>query len=61
MGGLFSSPKTVEPPTVPDPEPIPEIGIDTDKKPSRRKHRGRTETVITGELEPVTTKKTLLG
>lgn len=59
MGQLFSSPKTVKTPVVPEAEAIPEIGIDTEDK--TRKRRGRSETVITGELEPVTTKKTLLG
>lgn len=59
MGGLFSSPKTVKAPALPDLEQIPEIGIDTDT--TRRKRRGRGETVITGELAPETTKKTLLG
>ena len=57
--GLFGSPKSVTAPPVPEPEPIPTAG-DVDR-PVRKKHRGRSETVITGELEPITTKKTLLG
>lgn len=57
MGGLFKSPKTAKAPPVPDVEAIPTVG--DVKKPKRR--RGRGETILTGELEPVTTKKTLLG
>lgn len=32
MGQLFSSPKTVKTPVVPEAEAIPEIGIDTEDK-----------------------------
>lgn len=59
MGGLFKSPETIKAPIVPEPEPIPTVG-DVDK-PARKRRRGRGETILTGELEPVTTKKTLLG
>ena len=59
MGGLFRSPKTIAAPIVPEVEPIPTVG-DIDK-PARKRRRGRGETILTGELEPVTTKKTLLG
>lgn len=62
MGGL--TPKTVKAPPVPEPEPIPEIDeevSDVEKKRALRR-RGRRQTIITGELEPVTTgKKRLLG
>jgi len=57
MGGLFKSPKTVKALPVPEVEAIP-----TAQEPTKRKRRrGRGETILTGELEPVTTKKTLLG
>ena len=60
MGNLFSSQKQVKPPPVPDPEPIPELSVDTgDTK--KKKRASRSETIITGELVPQTTKKTLLG
>lgn len=57
MGGLFKKPETVKPPTVPDVEAIPTVG----DKPARKRRRGRGDTILTGELEPATTKKTLLG
>lgn len=61
MGGLFKTPKPIEMPVVEE-EP-PEIVSETVKgegaKPRRRK--GRAETIITGELEPVTKGMTLLG
>jgi len=59
MGQLFSSPKSIKTPPVPDPEPIPEIG--KEDKNTRKRRSGRTDTILTGELEPVTSKKTLLG
>lgn len=58
MRGLFGTPKSVTAPVIPDPEAIPTVA---DKPAARKRSRGRSETVITGELEPVTTKKTLLG
>lgn len=61
MGQLFSSPKTVKLPPVADPEPIPELTVDTDETKKGKKRPSRGETIITGELAPVTTKKTLLG
>lgn len=60
MGGLFSSPKSVKLPPVPDPEPIPELSVDTGET-KKKKRTGRSETIVTGELEPVTTRKFLLG
>jgi hypothetical protein len=61
MGQLFSSPKT-KIPVLPEPEaePMPELSVDDDKG-KRKRYKGRSETIITGELEPVTNKKTLLG
>lgn len=63
MGGMFSSPKSVKMPPIPEPEPepLPELTIDEDTKGKRKRYKGRSDTIITGELEPVTTKKTLLG
>ncbi len=61
MGGIFSSPKTQKPPPLPEEEVLPTTMPDDPSVGKRRKHRGRSETRITGELEPVTTKKTLLG
>ncbi len=56
MGGLFKSPETVKAPIVPDVEAVPKVG----DKPARKRRRGG-DTILTGELEPTTTKKTLLG
>lgn len=59
MGGMFSKPKTVKPPPLPPPAAVPEIE-EEEIKPRRR--RGRRETFVTGELEPVSIgRKTLLG
>ncbi len=60
MGNLFSSPKSVKLPPVTDPEPIPELSVDTGET-EKKKRKSRSETIVTGELEPVTTKKFLLG
>lgn len=61
MSGLFKTPESIKMPVVEE-EP-PEIVSESIKgeaaKPKRRK--GRAETIITGELEPVTAGKTLLG
>lgn len=60
MGNLFGSQKQVKPPPVAPVEPIPELSVDTgDTK--KKKRASRSETIITGELVPQTTKKTLLG
>lgn len=64
MSGLFPKPKTVTPPPVkPEPEMITETVEDAGEAEKRaaRRRRGRRETVLTGSLEPETTKKTLLG
>jgi len=60
MGGLFSKP---EPMTMPEVKESPEVVSEAIKgegaKPKKRK--GRAETIVTGELEPITQGKTLLG
>lgn len=60
MGGLFSKPKPITMPEVKEP---PEIVTEGLKGPGDKpkKKKGRPETIITGELEPITTGKTLLG
>lgn len=64
-GGAFRKPKAVTPPPLPPPEPEPvmetvEQAGEAERRRAMRR-RGRTKTVITGALEPETTKKTLLG
>jgi len=61
MGGMFSSPKSVKPPPVPPPEAIPEADIEAGEEARRRRRKGRSATILTGELVPETQKKTLLG
>ena len=62
MGRLiFPKTETVKLPPAADPEPIPELTVDTDETAKGRKKVSRAETIITGELAPATTKKTLLG
>ena len=65
MGAMFSKPKSIDAPPVPDPAPIPEVDTDAlDDELARRRRRrsGRGKTVLTGELEPgMVGKKTLLG
>lgn len=60
MGGLFSKP---EPITMPEVKEPPEIVSEGVKGPGDkpRKKKGQAETILTGELEPETTGKTLLG
>lgn len=60
MAALFSSPKKVKAPPLPPPLAIPEIDEDEVRK-SVRSRRGRRYTKVTGELEPSTKKKVLLG
>ena len=59
MGGLFPKPKPIVMPEVKELEP-PEI-IAEEIQPDKKKRKGREETIITGDLEPATTGKTLLG
>lgn len=63
MGGLFSKPKKVRMPPVPEPEPMPEsLGETGEEARKMRKRKGRGKTIITGELEPeFVGKKRLLG
>jgi hypothetical protein len=62
MGGLFSSPSPPTP-AVPPPPPVPEVDEEAKRRAQLRARRrsGRSETIVTGELEPITTKKRLLG
>jgi hypothetical protein len=64
MASLFSSPKSVKAPPVPEPELEPEVDEevgDIEKRRARRR-RGRRQAILTGELVPESTgKKTLLG
>lgn len=60
LGGLFSKPKVPAPPPVPDPVPIPEVEEGTAQK-GQRKRKGAAQTVLTGDLVPSTTGRTLLG
>ena len=66
MGGLFSKPDVVKPalpaaePAIPLPPEVIEEAGDEERRRARRRS-GRRKTVITGELEPETDKKALLG
>jgi hypothetical protein len=60
MGNLFSSPKSLKLPVVEEEPPITEDEIAGEESKKKRR-KGRAETIITGDLEPITTKKTLLG
>ncbi len=60
MGGLFSKPKPITLPEVKEPPEIVSEGIRGEGDKPRKK-RGRAEQILTGELEPETTGKTLLG
>jgi hypothetical protein len=66
MAGLFSKPKMKmptprppDPPTLPQPENMEEAAEMERRK--ARGRRGRRQTKVTGELEPVTRRKGLLG
>ena len=63
MGGLFSKPKAVKAPPVPDPAPIPEVSDDTGDEAMRKavKESSRAKTKITGNLRPMSAKKSSLG
>jgi hypothetical protein len=60
MAGLFSTPHKTKAPPLPPPQAIPELDEDEVKK-SVRPRKSRRYTKITGELEPETKKKKLLG
>jgi len=61
MSGLFPKPKPIVMPEVKKepPEIVTEAMKGEGAKPKKRK--GRAETIVTGELEPMTAGKTLLG
>lgn len=65
MAGLFSKPKKVRAPALPSPPPMPEPELYEEAgefaKKKTRKRRGKRRTIVTGALEPETTKRTLLG
>ena len=60
MGGLFSKPKPITMPEVKEPPEIVSEGIKGEGDKPRKK-KGYAETILTGELEPITTGQTLLG
>ena len=63
MSGLFSKPKSPSPPKAPPPPPLVEQGGEaSDFAMKRAQGRvGFKKTILTGELSPMTQKKTLLG
>lgn len=63
MASLFSKPKSPTLPPVPPPPPVPVIEDDTadDAARAAKRRSGFKKTIITGDLEPNTGKKTLLG
>jgi len=60
MTPLFPKPKPIVMPEVKEPPEIVSEGVKGEGDKPRRK-KGHEETILTGELEPVTTGKTLLG
>lgn len=60
MGGLFSTPEPITMSEVKEPPEIVSEDIKGEGDKPRKK-KGRAETILTGELEPETTGKTLLG
>jgi len=61
MGSMFSKPSVPDPPPVPDPVPIPEIE-DEAVAQTMRKRKGRSQTILTGDLVPPDVgQRTLLG
>ena len=64
MSSLFSKPKSIDPPPIPPPPAIPEIGPDTADFASRqaKRRKGFSKTNLTGAMEPgATGKKSVLG
>lgn len=62
MAGLFSTPRPVKAPAVTPPVAVPDVGPEVSDIARRRRPRGRQETYLTGELEPMSLGKAkLLG
>ena len=63
MGPLFSKPKSVKAPPVPDPVAIPEVSDETGDTEMRKamQRSGFQRTIRTGMLKPKTSGKNLLG
>ena len=64
MGGLLDKPKTVKPPPVPDPPPIPVVSDEAEKFTVQeiRRRSGVRQTFLTGNLRPKPSgKKKTLG
>jgi len=64
MGGLFSSPKSVQAPPPQPPPPLPDVSEDVEDIARRKRSRGargRRATFLVGELAPETKKKKVLG
>ncbi len=66
MGGLFSAPKapSINLPQPAPPPPIPQIEPETGdaaRRAAKRKAGFREAAILTGDLEPTTQKKTVLG
>ena len=64
MGGMFSKPKTVKAPKVPDPPPVPTVSDESEEFAikEQQKKSGVSKTFLTGNLTPKSTgKKKTLG
>ena len=61
---FFKGPGPVKPPPPPDPQPIPQADqskAGEEQAKRLRLRRGRSKTIVTGGLTPITTRKTVLG
>ncbi|KKL68438.1 hypothetical protein LCGC14_2124940 [marine sediment metagenome] len=64
MGGLFDTPKAVQPPPVPPPPPVPVVQEEAEEFALQEKagRSGFEQTFLTGSLKPTPTgKKKKLG
>lgn len=61
MSGLFDKPDVVKPPTPKPAPPVPTVDETVGEQAKKKRPRGRQETFLTGDLIPVTGKKTVLG
>lgn len=63
MGGIFGGGSKADPPPLPPPTAIPEVGPEVSDYAMRtaRKKKGWTAQLITGSLEPKKKGKTVLG